>query len=64
MILSLLLLACTEEAADRGLSVPPADDAEVGGSAPDFTMPGHDGQPIRLSDHAGDVILLSLSGFT
>lgn len=32
--------------------------------AVDFEIPGHDGQPIRLSDHAGEVILLDMSGFT
>ncbi len=31
--------------------------------AVDFEIPGHDGQPILLSDYAGQPILLDMSGF-
>jgi thioredoxin-dependent peroxiredoxin len=31
---------------------------ETGQSAPDFTLPGHDGRPVSLSDYAGRTVVL------
>ncbi len=59
-----LMWGCSSPDVEPGLSIPPANDAELGGDAPDFTIPSAEGGSVVLSEHEGDVILLSLSGFT
>ena len=31
---------------------------EAGGTAPSFTLPNHDGKPVKLDDFAGRYVLL------
>ena len=59
-----LWVACTTPPPDGPPAVAgPLDRAVVGQRATDFTLPGHDGQPVTLSDHEGDVIVIDMSGF-
>jgi hypothetical protein len=66
----LSLLACASDPVGRAPAEPIADvatnpdaRAEIGDPAVDFELETVDGA-FRLSDHAGDVIVLDLSGFT
>jgi peroxiredoxin Q/BCP len=38
---------------------PPAVELQVGDQAPDFTLPGSDGKPHRLSDYKGRAVVLA-----
>ena len=64
----ILLAACTPEA--DVLDVPSAPvptvpaTPTITGDAPDFEILVQDGSTMRLWDHAGDVILIDMSGFT
>jgi hypothetical protein len=63
-----LSLACTPPApvAPPGAGSPPdtaLPHVTIGDRAVDFVLEGHDGAPIRLADHQGQVIVLDLSGF-
>lgn len=60
MLVFTALTACHAVPSEGGA---PAGAAALGDRAIDFTLEGSDGQPIRLSAYAGDVILLDLSGF-
>lgn len=65
-----VLFACTEPAVDSApgtvpLSTPaPPTEPQITGDAPDFEILVQDGSTFRLWDHAGDVILIDMSGFT
>ncbi len=61
--LALLSLGCASQAAPSKTPAPapfsgPVTPASVGAPAPDFVLPDPDGTLVRLSDHAGKVVVL------
>ncbi len=52
LLVPVLALACAPIATD------------IGGDAPDVTLPDHTGVDVSLHDYAGDVLLVDLSSYT
>lgn len=62
LLIGLLAAACTEP--DPVVPQPTETPDPELGNAPDFNIIVQDGSTFRASDHAGDVLLIDISGFT